>query len=444
MPPPAAADEARILAGLREFFETTDADRRAQLAETIARDPAYERSKITAWLHQAARFDSIPAGQRNLSVRLRDGRTRAVVLRIPHDYDPARPWPLIYALHGTGGTGDGIVHYLKRVLAGAAEEYIIAAPTGYAETVVHADWPPTGEHQAVLAAVRRAVHVDSDRVFSLGYSRGGHTSWTLAATLADQFAGLVPMAGSFVLPEVDVLWDAFLPNLANTHVLCVWGANDTLGNDQAASPEGGIAGLNRRLRSAAEQQRLPIVFHEDPDMGHGDVLPPADALQELLAQRRVHYPRTVRQTVRYLGHAHAYWLEGHAWRGSQWTDKLPTVRVRPAEDVREALARTFRSTLGEMRGTINGQTIDVRRKKIAELTIWIGDGMIDWTQDVAVHVSGRKRYEGKLEPDLFVCLAQAARTYDFDRLRWAGLRFKSGKKIELVTGRTAFPPPEAK
>jgi hypothetical protein len=44
-----------------------------------------------------------------------------------------------------------------------------------------------------------------------------------------------------------------------------------------------------------------------------------------------------------------------------------------------------------------------------------------------------------LKPDLHVCLSQAARTLDFDRLRWAGVRVDPRGKAGPVTGRTAFP-----
>jgi hypothetical protein len=106
---------------------------------------------------------------------------------------------------------------------------------------------------------------------------------------------------------------------------------------------------------------------------------------------------------------------------------------------RQATVRAIRGRLGELRGEINGQRIDVYRKRISELTIWIGDGMIDWTRPVSLKVNGRKAFDGQLSPDLFVCLTQAARTYDFDRLRWAGLRFKSGSRTKVVTGQTPFP-----
>jgi hypothetical protein len=59
---------------------------------------------------------------------------------------------------------------------------------------------------------------------------------------------------------------------------------------------------------------------------------------------------------------------------------------------------------------------------------------------VTVELAGRRVFSGILRPDLAVCLSQAARTLDFDRLRWAGLRIDAHGKAEVVTGTTAFPP----
>jgi len=293
----------------------------------------------------------------------------------------------------------------------------------------------------VLLGLKKHLHIDSDRVYLMGYSLGGHTTWNLAVLHADQFAGAVPVAGSFALAEVDQLWDVFLPNVANLPMLNAWGAHDTGGFEgREESPQGGIAGLNRLLTEHIIRLGLPVKTFEDPNKGHGGICPPRPQLLPLMRRRRERYPEQVQHTFRHLYQAQTYWLEGHAWKGAHWGDSYQGhIEFQPDEDPHDALLRTIRGKLGEMRGTIDGQTIDVRRKKITELTIWIGDEMIDWAQPVTVKVSGRTVFEDKLAPDLFVCLNQAARTYDFDRLRWAGLRFRSGSKTRLVTGRTEFP-----
>ncbi len=441
------ADEAAILADIEAFFANSDTSERVEIARRIEQDPAYDRAKVQGWLHQADLFKPLPAGRQEIEVPLSSGGTRKVVLRIPQGYDPHRPWPVIYALHGSSGNGEDIIRFVHSVLGADIDRYVVAAPDKYADVVIHQpDWPPTGEHPAALLKLRQTVHVDSDRVFVLGYSLGGHTSWTLAALYADQFAGAIPLAGSFTLILPDYLWEEFLPNLAHLPVLCVWGAADDQDARHRPSSDGGIAGINRELRELSGRFHLPLTMIELPDKGHRDVVPPADELARILAQTRVHYPPTVQHAFRHLCQGSAYWLEAHVWTGEQWTDKQQNIHLDPEElaqagfDFDKATAREFKSRLGELAGEISGQEIRVRRKKVSELTVWVGDGVIDWQQPMILKTGEQEPCEIKIEPDLYVCLSQAARMWDFDRLRWAGVRIHSGGKPYVVTTKTRFPP----
>jgi hypothetical protein len=83
--------------------------------------------------------------------------------------------------------------------------------------------------------------------------------------------------------------------------------------------------------------------------------------------------------------------------------------------------------------------LKVETRHVGDFTVWIGDGMVDWSQPVTLVVDGKKLWEGDLDPDLHVCLAQAVRTRDFDRLRWAGLRVSARRDVTVVTGETDFP-----
>ncbi|MBU0638704.1 MAG: hypothetical protein KKB50_07560 [Planctomycetes bacterium] len=437
----AAAGDKEILADIKAFFETADVDRRVELAQRIAGDPDFERGKVAKYLHRAKLFEPLESGRREITVALAGGGPRRVLVRIPHDYTPAKKYPLVYALHGSGSNADNVINYVEQLLGSQVNQFIIAAPDRYQGLVIHSAGKPVGEHTTILLALRKLVRVDSDRVYVMGYSMGGHTTWTLVVLYADQFAGAMPVAGSFALPGLDQLWVSFWPNIANTHILQVWGAQDTAGADGKESLHGGIAGMNRMVQAAAEKLTLPIISYEFADLGHGGVVPPQELRNAFFRRRRVQYPPQVEHTFRFLHQARAYWLEGHTWVGDQWSSgRLGNIDARPDEEPEEALRRAIRARLGQLRGTIDGQTVDVRRKHIGELTIWFGDGMIDWEQPVTVKVSARKVFEGKLDPDLYVCLSQAARTYDLDRLRWAGLRFKSGSKARIVTAETAFPP----
>jgi hypothetical protein len=235
------------------------------------------------------------------------------------------------------------------------------------------------------------------------------------------------------------LWEEFLPNLSHTHVLCCWGVRDTKSAQGTTKSEhGGVAGLNRRLIALCQTLGIAALGYQDPEKGHGDVLPPAAMLDTALAEARTRYPGKIRHSFRWLYQSPAYWLEAFEWKGEGWTKMRMKGELRPNETPGDMMAREIRVRLGLLEGEVNGQTISINRKHVDDIVLWLGDGMIDWDQPVLFKASGKREFEGAVSPDLYVCLAQAARTYDFDRLRWAGLRYKSGTKPRMVTGDMEF------
>src|SRR5262245_16366028 len=105
------ADEAAILNGIREFFAAADdsgaaRSARREIVEKLRSDSEYDPAKIHDWLHRAGLFAPREPGL--MTIRAADGPAAAlpIAIRIPKGYDPQRPWPLIYALHGTGGRGE--------------------------------------------------------------------------------------------------------------------------------------------------------------------------------------------------------------------------------------------------------------------------------------------------------------------------------------------------
>ena len=432
-----------VQADLTAFFRTAEDDRRAELAARIEASPGYTRDRVGDQLAGLDLWPAVAAGRRDLAVPVGHGQVRPVMLRVPRGYTSERAWPLLYLLHPGGSSGPAFMGYAEQLLGPRIEEFVVAAPTGYRQTGLDAPAPFTVDHLAIFEAVRRTVHVDPDRTFALGYSTGGYAAWAVALLHADQLAGAVAIGSVFTVPPgEDGLWKAVLPNLAQVPVIHVWGTRDSLpvtciGGGRSI---GTMAEVNQRFRTWTKGMNLPIEDCAIPGRGHGGLTPPEGPLSDLLARRRVHYPPKVDHTFRHLHQGHCYWLEAHTWEGEHWGAGRPRVRKQANENDARALGRTVGALLGRLEGEVDGQTLRVERRHVGDLTVWLGEGMVDWERPVAIEVDGRRVFEEVLRPDLGVCLAQAARGFDFARLRWAGVRVDARSAAAPVTLRTPFPP----
>lgn len=395
-----------------------------------------DRAELSVLLHEAAEFEGRAAGRSEIAVPIGFNQNRRVIVRTPRGYDPAEPWPLLVAYHVWGGAADRIIDRIESLLGPAIEGYVVAAPDDYRQTIIDAPPPVTSEHMSVWRGVKELWHIDSDRVYVSGYSLGGETTMTVATLHPGEIAGAVAMAAGYSFPsDVDGLWDVFLTNLRWVPVLHVWGADDNLnivglnGRDSTDT----LALQNERLETLLAPLGLERYQHVRLDgVGHSDAHPPTPDLVEFLTPRRPPPPDRIDHTFRYIHQATAYWVEGHEWDGEGWFTPWPTAVVESGENDEDALTRTIFGLLGDIHAEIRGQTIELASTHLADLTVWLSDGMIDWSKPVTVEFDGQVVFEGGVDPDIGVALTQAVRTRDFDRLRWAGIR------IDTVTG-TAHP-----
>ncbi len=130
------------------------------------------------------------------------GRQREVQVHLPAGYTGADPTPLLFALHGGGGSGSQMRQ--TRQLDPAADElgFIVAYPDGVL------GWAYAGsdlEQQGVddVAFVAELIErldnllvVDPDRIYVTGFSNGGFMAQTLACRLSSSFAGAAPVAAT--------------------------------------------------------------------------------------------------------------------------------------------------------------------------------------------------------------------------------------------------------
>jgi poly(3-hydroxybutyrate) depolymerase len=141
------------------------------------------------------------AGMANIDVM---GTSRAYIMSLPQGYDPSKPYKLIFAWHGLGGTAQQIAanwYGLSRMSNNSA---IFVAGQGLETSNSVGSgpgWPNTNGQdvafvKTLYAQLQNQVCFDENRVFSLGMSYGGIMSNTLGCQMGDVFRAIAPMSGS--------------------------------------------------------------------------------------------------------------------------------------------------------------------------------------------------------------------------------------------------------
>jgi hypothetical protein len=188
-----------------------------------------------------------PTTSTRLSGVTSGGKTRAVILDVPADYDPTKPYRLIFSWRQMGGsdTGNATGLYpavngpnfdaksyayfgLRREALNAKDPVIFVAP----------DTDPVGglwnyEKDAVyfddlLKLVTDNLCIDESRVFTTGFSYGAMMSYGLSNGRASKLRAAVTMAPSQFGPSSGSTPIAYMSVTGMSDGTCRWG-NDTSG-----------------------------------------------------------------------------------------------------------------------------------------------------------------------------------------------------------------------
>jgi predicted esterase len=112
-----------------------------------------------------------------------------------YDSDPAKKWPLILFLHGSGERGYDVKSVTNTGLPHNVEyqpafPFILIAPQ-----CSPGEWWSPAELNDLLDRVESKYRVDLTRVYLTGLSMGGYASWSLAMDSPARFAAVAPICG---------------------------------------------------------------------------------------------------------------------------------------------------------------------------------------------------------------------------------------------------------
>ncbi len=287
-----------------------------------------------------------------------DGTEQPYRLYVPSSYDGLRPFPLVIAMHGTGGTENGLFedkrippNEVKRV----AEKYgvLMVAPLGRGTT----EYRGIGENDifCVLADMQKRYRVDPDRVYLTGQSMGGTGAAYLALHHPDLFAASAPLAPAYSFP-----WLA-----ANGQHVPTWWIQGA--KDADFYLEGVNVGVER-MRRLGQKAQYDLIPNEEHPAG----LVRMDAVVGWLIQhRRVAHPRDYVFEIDTPLHGRAYWTD---------VDKL----ARP-----EKMAVVRARAEGNHRASLE-------LENISSLAFFPDAQVFDLAQPIAVSVNGAAVYSGPI------------------------------------------------
>ncbi len=176
-----------------------------------------------------------------------DGLERNYRIHIPPIYNESEATPLVFVLHGGGGTGKGLERYSKFSELSDRENFIVIYPDGIekhwndgrrnVKYRTHTENIDDIDFISILKEhITEEYNIDERRIYIVGISNGAMMSHRLACELSDKISAIASLIGS--MPE------AILENCSPSEPISVLMMNGT--EDPLVPYEGGEVTVGRR------------------------------------------------------------------------------------------------------------------------------------------------------------------------------------------------------
>lgn len=196
------------------------------------------------------------------------------LLYLPESYnkDPAKKWPLMLYLHGSGSRGSDLSLVRSGGLPKPLEKvtdfpFIVVSPQCPAESSM---WSSHIDALNVLLDLIQARYsVDPQRLTVTGFSMGGFGAWEFALRYPKRFAAIAPVAGGYIIQST-----AVPDNLCDLKDLPVWvfhgGQDGSVAIEQATSLVDALKACHGNVRftyyADANHMQTALRAYADPEL----------------------------------------------------------------------------------------------------------------------------------------------------------------------------------
>ena len=133
------------------------------------------------------------------------GQSREYIIHIPTGYDGTKALPLVFVLHGVGGSDQGMAKGTGMIPKADQENFIVVFPNGtgtprgfndviFPQPITTVD--DLGFFRDMINRFEQRLSVDPKRIYVTGLSNGAFYTYQLGAELSDQLAGIAVVEGT--------------------------------------------------------------------------------------------------------------------------------------------------------------------------------------------------------------------------------------------------------
>ncbi len=326
-----------------------------------------------------------------------DAQSTGYYVLLPPEYHPEHRYPAVVTLRGRVTTAKMQVEWWAR--QAQRNGYIVIAPD-YLDDSSQGYRYSVAEHLRVIHAVRDAslrFSIDRDRVFLSGHYEGAEAAWDIGLGHADQFAGLIPIAGA---PGTFTRF--YRPNGALLSIFLVDGSlnDDSPQNNRLMADPMMRAGMDVRFLLYHGRGREPLTDIQ------------LEVFDWMRRRKRTTYPVKFEcRTGRVCDDQFYYVTIDELLPNLINNPDLPAGRrsVRTGS-VRVEVIRAPNTIMFDLRGPVKA-------------SLWLGPDVVDFSRPIKMRVNGRAVPNRELEPSIAPLLQYYYRTADRERAFLARWRY---------------------
>jgi predicted esterase len=336
-----------------------------------------------------------------------DGEEFKYAVQVPADYDPAKRWPLLITLHGTGGNG---ASWITTWVRSAGSKCVLLAPTTPKHT-----WSARQAHYYVLTALREALdelNIDPDRVYLDGMSMGAGGAFRLAEHYPDRWAAIGPRCN---VPDIRQKQDKSYVTMLAANFRMVPAYWVVGAKDEKIPIE-----MARAAKSDLEAAKGELVYKEVADGGHDWNLERDEVVLDWYEKHtRVAYPEEIVWKSYEKIFARAFWVEV-----VKRTEPPPLIIVHMDQKGAESERRTELRPPSLVKAKRKGNAIEISTEEVKELRVYLDDAMVDLDKPVTITVNGKKLHDGVVKRSMDVLIEEAHKRHDSSMLYTAFVDLK--------------------